>query len=211
MCERDCKYRCVNDSHGNHTKSCDCLYKGHGSRVAWAYKKLGVNKMTQEVRDWLDQEECPFYEKKDEETKSTGETKSGGGTTDADAMPKESKRRGRPPAVLPEEKLMEAYKRGLNDADIAIEVGIEQDKVTRWRKKQKLESNYTFYRTRTARAVNESLLERLYRSGMGDTEIAVNAKVSMTQVRNWRERNRLRRNTPGSGKKQKNKKEGNAG
>ena len=96
---------------------------------------------------------------------------------------------------LGDHELMRLYKDGLNDSQIARELGVSATAINRWR--IKLDAN--FKRKKVSKK-NESLLMDLWKAGKNDCQIAKIIGCTPSTIWQWRKRNSLPRNC-GRGRK----------
>lgn len=94
-------------------------------------------------------------------------------------------------------ELMSLYKDGLNDSQIARELGVSATAIKRWRIKNGLDAN--FKRKKVSKK-NESLLMDLWEAGKNDRQIAEIIGCTPPAIWQWRKRNSLPRNC-GRGRK----------
>ena len=96
-----------------------------------------------------------------------------------------------------EDKLLTMYDKGMNDAEIARELGCAKDTVFRWRKRMELppNGNNSHY------SIDWERIRALYEQGLNDSQIGKAVGVSHQTVCNWRSANKL----PSNFRKEENK------
>lgn len=92
---------------------------------------------------------------------------------------------------LEDHELMRLYKDGLNDSQIARELGVSATAIKHWRIKNGLDAN--FKRKKVSKK-NESLLMDLWEAGKNDCQIAEIIGCTPSAIWQWRKRNSLPRN-----------------
>lgn len=90
---------------------------------------------------------------------------------------------------LGDHELMRLYKDGLNDSQIARELGVSATAINRWR--IKLDANF---KCKKVSKKNESLLMDLWKAGKNDCQIAEIIGCTPSTIWQWRKRNSLPRN-----------------
>lgn len=183
MCERrKCIYR---GTHGN----CDYLSKTGKSRLRQIAQAIQMPTNSQEVYDIAEGKVCPFYRKRGEDEKPLQAVLAEMRFKAAERKAK--KDRKFVPKLTPEEekKISIWYRRGLSDTNIADKLHIPFYKVSFWRQKNKLESNFI-----RQRSFDEKKAWELYKQGKTDVEIGKALGRSTTTIYNWRRRADLEAN-----------------
>ena len=183
MCERrKCIYR---GTHGN----CDYLSKTGKSRLRQIAEAIQMPTNSQEVYDLTAGKVCPFYRKRGEDEKPLQAVLAEMRFKAAERKAK--KDRKFVPKLTPEEekKISIWYRRGLSDTNIADKLHIPFYKVSFWRQKNKLASNFI-----RQRAFDEKKAWELYKQGKTDVEIGKALGRSTTTIYNWRRRADLEAN-----------------
>ena len=87
------------------------------------------------------------------------------------------------PSKLDDPKVMEAYKAGKNDSEIALLAGVTRSTVQKWRKRNNLP---TIYGTHPPVKLNHEIALAMYKDGKTDREIANTVGVAKPTVCCWR-------------------------
>lgn len=127
-CTRPCRYR-----GGIGEWSCGCDYMGmtHKSRLVQTYKRLGVQTLTREVIRQLEPRNCPFFEKGDR------------GRVVTLQMPAPRRREPEDRRFrFDTEHARKLWEQGMNDVEIARELGKHPSTVRDWRHFERLPSRY---------------------------------------------------------------------
>lgn len=97
---------------------------------------------------------------------------------------------------LPSAKTMELYESGLNDCEIARQLGVRSCDVLNWRRKKGLKANWKRLEKGEVKGskLDAPEIMELYRSGATDAELARAAGVAGSTVRGWRKVRGLERN-----------------
>lgn len=88
---------------------------------------------------------------------------------------------------MPNDNRLELYKQGLNDSAIADIIGISQEAVSAWRRRQGLPPN------KKRRYMADKRFE-LHAQGLTDEEIAERVGVRTETITSWRSRHKLKSN-----------------
>lgn len=172
-----CIYRASDDPHKKNRPGCSYLLLTGRSRLAKVYKRLTVNRITDKVREAMRPEKCRLYKKGDKLI-----------------LPDEGQ------ILLPgsipiykrinKEQVRELYRMGLNDREIADELGCAHETVRRWRQNEGLPHNY-----KHGAKPQERILS-LYEAGKTDKEICCELGLSVGYLCKWRWRRGLSPNPP---------------
>lgn len=203
---------CIFGSLGTETHYCKHLLITGKSRLKDAYKRLGVNRVTEEVRNMLDPINCKFFvygtPMRDEEAHrieqvSSDEERARASELRRRAWAAEKKDRERerilntqkrtvhrPERSWNVKKALELYKKGCNDPEIARQVGTTANSIWYWRKQEGLPAI-------VADRIDDER-ETLYRRGLSDEEIAEKIGTSWRAVAKWRYRRHLPVNSKAS-------------
>lgn len=176
MCEREgCKY-----ASGHFGEICDFLSKTGKSRQKLIADTLKLPNTHPKVLRKLEGRNCPFYEKRSEEDPPLQSV-----LAECRFSPAKRQRKTRLPP-LPEDDLMEAYRAGLTDPEIAEKLGLGIHRVCKWRQARKLPSNY-----QGNIKANETLMRQAYDRGLNDQQISRETGISAVTVQKWRAKNHL--------------------
>ena len=89
-----------------------------------------------------------------------------------------------------QDKLFKLHSEGKTDSEIAIATGMTEEKVSRWRYRNKLKANGKQY------AISEDVAYRLWEDGLNDEIMAQRMGCGKATVARWREINSLEANGP---------------
>lgn len=168
---------------------CDYLSKTGKSKLRQIAEEIQMPTNSEEVRELAGGKDCPFYRKRGEDEKPLQAVLAEMRFKAAERKAK--KDRKFVPKLTPEEekKISIWYRRGLSDTNIADKLHIPFYKVSFWRQKNKLESNFI-----RQRAFDEKKAWELYKQGKTDVEIGKALGRSTTTIYNWRRRADLEAN-----------------
>ena len=176
-CRRACRYRASEDTRLALDAGCDYISITHKSRLAAAYKLLGVDRLTPEAERLL-REDCPCY--------APGEWERARPLDMPTPRPKKTRQRGN---GFNTDAALELYADGASDREIAEAVGAKIGAVYFWRHvKLRLPPN-----TPIKRLDGERILE-LYHRGMSDGAIAETLGLERRQIMRFRKRQYLKVN-----------------
>ena len=156
-----------------------CNYNGieGRTRLAQIYKLLGVKKMTKEARELMSPGKCPFFK--------------------WDGVTHENGRHGN--CTLDWEKAALLHSQGMSAGQIAKGIGAKSTtSVYDWLRRSGREAN-----PYVQKRLDRGDMEKLYRLGMTDREIAAEMGCTHHTVKNWRYENALEANGTQGRKKAK--------
>lgn len=184
MCKRDCIYAGPQNIHiGAGEHCCDYVLAMMGTareqktRFGQLVKKYRLPPTHRKIRLLMMGENCPFYET------LSGRKKPRKTSPILPRKPREAKEYTAP---ADEDRLMELYKEGLSDRNVAETLGLKEFQVLRWRQERDLPSNYSLHRLDKNRA------RELYEEGKSDREIAEILGVAPNTICQWRKKEKLK-------------------
>ena len=185
MCKRDCIYAGPQNIHiGAGEHCCDYVLAMMGTereqktRFGQLIKKYRLPPTHRKIRLLMMGENCPFYE-----PLYPGRPKPRKASPILPRKPRETKEYTAP---ADEDRLMELYKEGLSDRNVAETLGLKEFQVLRWRQERDLPSNYSLHRLDKNRA------RELYEEGKSDREIAEILGVAPNTICQWRKKEKLK-------------------
>lgn len=185
MCKRDCIYAGPQNIHiGAGEHCCDYVLAMMGTereqktRFGQLIKKYRLPPTHRKIRLLMMGENCPFYEPLYPGRKKPRKT--------SPILPRKPKKAKEYTAPADEDRLMELYKEGLSDRNVAETLGLKEFQVLRWRQERDLPSNYSLHRLDRNRA------RELYEEGKSDREIAGILGVAPNTICHWRKTEKLK-------------------
>lgn len=185
MCKRDCIYAGPQNIHiGAGEHCCDYVLAMMGTdreqktRFGQLVKKYRLPPTHRKIRLLMMGENCPFYEPLYPGRKKPRKT--------SPILPRKPREAKEYTAPADEDRLMELYKEGLSDRNVAETLGLKEFQVLRWRQERDLPSNYSLHRLDKNRA------RELYEEGKSDREIAEILGVAPNTICQWRKKEKLK-------------------
>ena len=185
MCKRDCIYAGPQNIHiGAGEHCCDYVLAMMGTereqktRFGQLIKKYRLPPTHRKIRLLMMGENCPFYEPLYPGRKKPRKT--------SPILPRKPREAKEYTAPADEDRLMELYKEGLSDRNVAETLGLKEFQVLRWRQERDLPSNYSLHRLDKNRA------RELYEEGKSDREIAEILGVAPNTICQWRKKEKLK-------------------
>ncbi len=185
MCKRDCIYAGTENIHfGAGEHCCDYVLAMMGTereqktRFGLLVKKYRLPPTHRKIRLLMMGENCPFYEPLYPGRKKPRKT--------SPILPRKPREAKEYTAPADEDRLMELYKEGLSDRNVAETLGLKEFQVLRWRQERDLPSNYSLHRLDKNRA------RELYEEGKSDREIAEILGVAPNTICHWRKTEKLK-------------------
>ena len=185
MCKRDCIYAGPQNIHiGAGEHCCDYVLAMMGTereqktRFGTLVKKYKLPPTHRKIRLLMMGENCPFYEPLYPGRKKPRKT--------SPILPRKPREAKEYTAPADEDRLMELYKEGLSDRNVAETLGLKEFQVLRWRQERDLPSNYSLHRLDKNRA------RELYEEGKSDREIAEILGVAPNTICQWRKKEKLK-------------------
>ena len=170
-----CAYRASDATPAKEHPGCNYLLLTGHSRLKEVYRLLKVDRMTDKVREAMRPARCLNYRKGDKPIR----------TDDVQILLPGSMASHR---RFDRERAGELYKIGLNDREIADELGCAHETVRRWRQNEGLGHNYTHGAKPPERILS------LYEAGETDKEICSELGLSSGYLCKWRMKRGLRPN-----------------
>ena len=185
MCKRDCIYAGPQNIHiGAGEHCCDYVLAMMGTdreqktRFGQLVKKYRLPPTHRKIRLLMMGENCQFYEPLYPGRKKPRKT--------SPILPRKPREAKEYTAPADEDRLMELYKEGLSDRNVAETLGLKEFQVLRWRQERDLPSNYSLHRLDKNRA------RELYEEGKSDREIAEILGVAPNTICQWRKKEKLK-------------------
>ena len=185
MCKRDCIYAGPQNIHiGAGEHCCDYVLAMMGTdreqktRFGQLVKKYRLPPTHRKIRLLMMGENCQFYEPLYPGRKKPRKT--------SPILPRKPREAKEYTAPADEDRLMELYKEGLSDRNVAETLGLKEFQVLRWRQERDLPSNYSLHRLDKNRA------RELYEEGKSDREIAEILGVVPNTICQWRKKEKLK-------------------
>ena len=185
MCKRDCIYAGPQNIHiGAGEHCCDYVLAMMGTdreqktRFGTLVKKYKLPPTHRKIRLLMMGENCQFYEPLYPGRKKPRKT--------SPILPRKPREAKEYTAPADEDRLMELYKEGLSDRNVAETLGLKEFQVLRWRQERDLPSNYSLHRLDKNRA------RELYEEGKSDREIAEILGVAPNTICQWRKKEKLK-------------------
>ena len=185
MCKMDCIYAGPQNIHiGAGEHCCDYVLAMMGTdrerktRFGTLVKKYKLPPTHRKIRLLMMGENCPFYEPLYPGRKKPRKT--------SPILPRKPREAKEYTAPADEDRLMELYREGLSDRNVAETLGLKEFQVLRWRQERDLPSNYSLHRMDKNRA------RELYEEGKSDREIAEILGVAPNTICQWRKKEKLK-------------------
>ena len=179
-CKRRCIYATPESARGALGHGCNYIVITGQSRIKAVYDILGVDSMTREAEEMLENN-CPCF--------NSGKRRPAGPAMTQLVFKDENSQNYTGDTIDDRRKFdqrtaLALWRKGLTDAKIGEQLGVSKTAILHWRHKYGLQT-----RIRT-RLPNQKITD-LYKQGLTDAEIAVKLSIRARQVARWRAYHKL--------------------